>query len=146
MSNRGTRNQPLLLLRGLTSPCRIVGIMRGHVVTGLPETRHVRTLQEAVAEAKQAVEDHLYGGPDPSRQVNRRWLSATPPHSYDDPAYAVEFLVLEGSPPKGMVIVDHSYKGRVTALAGGAWPPLGHWTVSLIPDDDAANVPAEYFE
>jgi len=40
----------------------------------------------------------------------RQWLEAEPPHSYGDPSYRVRLFVLEGSPPKGYILADYSYR------------------------------------
>ncbi len=40
----------------------------------------------------------------------RKWLKATPKDSYGDKTYRIEIWVLEGSPVKALVIVDHHNK------------------------------------
>jgi len=46
-----------------------------------------------------------------SAHTDRPWLEASPPDSYSSPNYRVKVFVLEGSPPKGMVLAN--YGGHV---------------------------------
>ena len=43
-----------------------------------------------------------------SGTVERDWLEAEPPLSYDDNQYRVKLLVLEGSPPYGYILADYN--------------------------------------
>ena len=62
-------------------------------------------MEQLIERAKRLVE-HWYN----CRQGERPWLEAEPPYSYDNPEYKVKLLVLEGSPPKGYILVDYSYR------------------------------------
>jgi hypothetical protein len=57
------------------------------------------TREEAILRAREAVRQRYGGAGD------RQWLVAVL-DSYDDPCNRIEFHVLEGSPPKGWVVVD----------------------------------------
>jgi hypothetical protein len=52
-----------------------------------------------IEHAKHRVEQE-FGG------VKRDWLEAEPRHSYSSGGYKVKVFVLEGSPPKGYILVD----------------------------------------
>lgn len=53
---------------------------------------------------------------DRAETGKRRWLVGHPPDSYGSKAYRTELHVLEGSPPKGFVVVNH---GLAVALSNG---------------------------
>ena len=57
------------------------------------------THEEFAALARLAVE-RAYG----ASAGERPWLSASPPDSYHDPDQRVSVAVLQGSPPKGLVV------------------------------------------
>jgi hypothetical protein len=53
----------------------------------------------------------------------REWLVGTAPHSYNDPAYRTETHVLEGSGPKGYVVIaDRRMSGDAIAMNAGLFP------------------------
>ncbi len=58
------------------------------------------TRDEAIAKAHVSAEKSYH-----STSGERRWLIGTVPDSYDNPKYRSELHVLEGSPPKGYVLV-----------------------------------------
>ncbi len=68
-------------------------------------------LEERVEAAKRGVE-HAYG----AKPGERRWLIGVTPPSYGDTEYEVSLFVLEGSPPKGFVLVYAGGAGHVLAL------------------------------
>jgi hypothetical protein len=59
------------------------------------------TEEEALADAKDTLE-FLYGG------IKRSWLEAHPTDSYNNPNYRVAVYALEGSPPKGVILLNRS--------------------------------------
>ncbi len=69
------------------------------------------TLQERVELAKRGVEQ-AYG----ARPGERRWLVGLTPPSYEDTHYEVSLFVLEGSPPKGFVLVLGNDFRRIRGL------------------------------
>ena len=62
-------------------------------------------LEKLIEKAKEKVEKDY----DPHGLCKRQWLEATPPNSYRSKEYKVTVFVLEGSPPKGYIIVDYCY-------------------------------------
>ncbi len=76
-------------------------------------------MEETVAKAKRCVE-RAY-----RERTVRKWLSASPPPSYEDESYAVSLYVYEGSPPKGYVIVDYGY--HTVKAFGPGWRHLHTW-------------------
>jgi hypothetical protein len=75
----------------------------------------METMESLITKAKRAVERQRLArcGEAPTR----RWLEATPDHSYRDERYRVTIYVLEGSPPRGYVIASWG-ANRVKAYAG----------------------------
>ncbi len=69
------------------------------------------TLNEAVAKAHASVEKAYRCKPG-----ERRWLVGAAPDSYGNATYRSEIHVLEGSPPKGYVLVL-AEDGRGTVIA-----------------------------
>ena len=80
---------------------------------------HVITLEKTFAQAKAWVETAatLTG-------IERTWVEAVPPHSYDQSKCMVMISVLESVPPLGYVVVD-CYRGTVQAFVGGFIPSRG---------------------
>lgn len=67
---------------------------------------------EAIAKAEAAVEKSYNSKPE-----GRRWLIGHAPDSYGDLNYRTSIHVLEGSPPKGYVVVfGHASCGKVMAF------------------------------
>jgi hypothetical protein len=70
---------------------------------------------ESILRARAAVEKKY--GTNPG---DRKWLVGVAPDSYSDKSYRTEVHVLEGSPPKGYVIVfGHNGGGRTIAFDCG---------------------------
>lgn len=67
------------------------------------EASRERRMKETIEKAKMAVVkkyEHM-------ETTKRKWLEASAPDSYSNPEYRMTLLVLEGSPPKGFVVVNH---------------------------------------
>lgn len=79
-------------------------------------------LEEHIELAKRAVE-RKYG----AKPGERRWPIGTTPPSYDDTEYEVSLFVLEGSRPKGFVLVYAGHNGHVLALDNGFKRIRGPW-------------------
>ena len=63
----------------------------------------------SMAAARTAVEKRFHAKPG-----DRKWLVGHAPDSYDNPHYRTEIHVLEGSPPKGYVVVFGHHNGGMT--------------------------------
>ncbi len=75
----------------------------------------------------------------------RKWLVGIPPDSYGTEDYRSELHVLEGSPPKGYVLVlGHDHYGSVTGLHCGEKVVCRYWwgrENALLPRDYTARLP-----
>ena len=63
--------------------------------------------EDAVNKLQQYVDAFWHRNPGGHR---RQWLKAIPADSYRDKAYRVELWVLEGSPVKQIVVINHCMK------------------------------------
>lgn len=70
------------------------------------------TYEEAVIKLQKYVDKrwHTSKGIVFPEEKKRKWLKATPEDSYGDSNYKIELWVLEGSPVKQIVIVNHERK------------------------------------
>lgn len=59
------------------------------------------SMDKLIEKAKRWVQARLSDGDQ------RPWLEAEPPSSYGNPAYRVRLLVLQGSPPRGLVLANY---------------------------------------
>jgi hypothetical protein len=71
--------------------------------------RRSRCLKFSEVESKiQAYADELWFS-KPTMKCTRKWLKSYH-DSYNSPRYRIELRVLEGSPAKLIVVIDHCYK------------------------------------
>ena len=75
------------------------------------KTKLAESKQEAIRQARELVEQDYGCNPR-----DRRWLVGVAPHSYDRKEYHTEINVLEGSSPKGYVLIT-SRLGGGTVIA-----------------------------
>jgi len=61
------------------------------------------------------------------KKDRRRWLKCIPEDSYTDPVYRIELWVLEGSPIKQMVIINHYAKTICVYSFGGKRVACFYW-------------------
>ena len=73
---------------------------------------------------------HSYKGFKEKGHDKRKWLKAIPPDSYESDRYRMELWVLEGSPAKQIVLINHCFK-RIDCFEGGGmkvkifiWDPM----------------------
>jgi hypothetical protein len=68
-------------------------------------TKRFKNEEEALKEMKHNLE-RVWNNPGTEP---RPWLEASPPDSYESPSWRVTVFVLMGSPPKGIILLNHSH-------------------------------------
>ncbi|MDD5736666.1 MAG: hypothetical protein PHH20_00050 [Candidatus Omnitrophica bacterium] len=69
-----------------------------------------QSLNDAINELQKYVDKIWHSNPRFTEADRRKWFKAVPEDSYGDERYRVELWVLEGSPVKQIVIINHCAK------------------------------------
>jgi hypothetical protein len=69
-----------------------------------------RSLNDAINKLQKYVDEIWHSSPRFTEADRRKWFKAVPEDSYGDERYRVELWVLEGSPVKQIVIINHNVK------------------------------------
>jgi len=69
-----------------------------------------KDLNDSILKLQEYVDDMWHSSNRFKEEDRRKWFKAVPEDSYGDNKYRVELWVLEGSPVKGIVVVNHYRK------------------------------------
>jgi len=74
------------------------------------KTVKCQNLDDAINKLQEYVDRYWHSSPKFTEEDRRKWLKAVPEDSYGEEKYRVELWVLEGSPVKQIVIINHFMK------------------------------------
>lgn len=85
-------------------------------------------LNDAISKLQKYVDLEWHWRKD--KEDRRKWLKSIPLDSYSDSRYRFELWVLEGSPAKAVVVIDHSNKNLYLHDSGLSKQVLFSWNLS----------------